>query len=107
VWVHAQSFLELRHDREFQDAKGHTAVATARYRDYHEFEGLQMPTTIETGGGQGQPTNRLRIERVALNPPIEDKAFERPEAVTRRHGGVIVDTRSSAQPGAPGSAAQP
>ena len=107
VWVDAQSFLEVRHDREFHDAAGHSVVATVRYRDYHAFEGLQIPVTIETGGGKGQPMNRLTIERVALNPPIEDKAFEKPEAVSRRRGGVVVDMRGAAAPGTPASAARP
>ena len=107
VWVDAQSFLELRHDREFHDAAGHVVVATVRYRDYHAFEGLQIPVAIETGGGRNQPTNRLTIERVALNPPIEDKAFERPETVTRRHGGVVVDTRRADGPAAAGTVPKP
>jgi hypothetical protein len=95
VWVDAGSFLELRHDREFHDAAGHVSVATVRYRDYHAFEGLQLPIVIETGGG-GQPVNRLVIERVALNPPIDDSAFKRPEAVTVRRGRISVDTRGAA-----------
>ena len=107
VWVDAQSFLELRHDHEFRDAAGRQAVATVRYRDYHAFEGLQIPVTIETGGGRNQPTNRLTIERVALNPPIEDKAFERPEAVSRRRGGVVVDTRSAGGAGTTGATSRP
>ncbi len=97
VWVDATSFLELRHDREFHDASGRIAVATMRYRDYHAFEGLQLPVVIETGGG-GQPVNRLVIERVALNPPIDDKSFDRPEAVTARRGRISVDTRGAATP---------
>lgn len=95
VWVDAGSFLELRHDRDFKDAEGHTAVATVRFRDYHAFDGLLMPLVIETGGA-GQPVNRLVIERVALNPPIDDKAFERPEAVSVRRGRITVDTRGAA-----------
>ena len=98
VWVDATSFLELRHDREFHDAAGHVAITTVRYRDYHAFEGLQLPVVIETGGS-GQPVNRLVIERVALNPPIDDKTFDRPEAVTVRRGRISVDTRGAAAPG--------
>jgi len=106
IWVDALTFLELRHDREFRDAAGRAAVASVRYRDYHAFEGLQIPVTIETGGG-GQPTNRLMIERVALNPPIEDKAFDRPEAVAPRRGRVTVDTRGAAAPNPSDAARRP
>jgi len=98
VWIDTESFLDLRHDREFSDASGHRVVATVRYRDYHEFEGLLLPVTIETGGGPGQPVNRLVIERVALNPPIQDSAFVAPELRPARRSRITVDTRSAAMP---------
>lgn len=107
VWIDAESFLDVRHDREFNDAAGHIAVATVRYRDYQAFEGLQLPVTIETGGGPGQPVNRLVIERVALNPTIADSVFDRPELVPARRNRVIVDTRSAAMPDRAASARRP
>jgi hypothetical protein len=107
VWIDAESFLDLRHDREFNDASGHVAVATVRYRDYRAFEGLQLPVTIETGGGPGQPVNRLVIERVALNPPILDSAFVAPELRPARRNRIIVDTRSAAMPERAASAQRP
>jgi hypothetical protein len=107
VWIDAESFLDLRHDREFNDAAGHIAIATVRYREYRSFEGLQLPVTIETGGGPGQPVNRLVIERVALNPAIKDSVFDPPELVPVRRNRVIVDTRSAAMPGRPASARLP
>lgn len=97
VWIDAESFLDLRHDREFHDAGGRPTMATVRYRDYRDFQGLQLPVTIETGGGPGQPVNRLVIERVALNPPIEDSAFTAPELRPAPRHRITVDTRSAAK----------
>jgi hypothetical protein len=107
VWIDAESFLDLRHDREFIDAGGHVSVATVRYRDYREFEGVQLPVTIETGGGPGQPVNRLVIERVALNPAIQDSAFVAPELRPAHRRRITVDTRSAAMPDRAASAARP
>jgi hypothetical protein len=107
VWIDAESFLDLRHDREFNDASGRIAVATVRYRDYRDFEGVQLPVTIETGGGPGQPVNRLVIERVALNPPVLDSAFVPPELTPARRHRIVVDTRSAAMPDRAASVPRP
>lgn len=99
VWVDAQTFLETRADREYRDASGQSLVATVWYRDYRAFDGLQLPVTIETRDASGRASNTLVIERVALNPALDEHAFEKPVApVARRMGAVVVDTRSAAQP---------
>jgi hypothetical protein len=98
VWIDAETFLELRYDREFVNAQGRAAGTSVYFADYRAFEGLQLPLTVETRRSDGKPGDRLVIERVALNPRLDDGAFARPEpAVARRGRGVIVDTRSAAQ----------
>ena len=54
VWVDAETFLEVRHDREFRAANGRPSVVTVFYRDYRAFEGLQIPVTVETAPADGQ-----------------------------------------------------
>lgn len=48
-WIDAQSFLELRYDRETHSVAGATGVASVYLRNYQSFEGLVIPLTIETG----------------------------------------------------------
>jgi len=106
VWVDEQSFLEVRHDRTGHGAEGAGSLVTVYFRDYRDFQGLKMPTVIETTAGPGRPANRLIIERVALNPELDETAFDKPpERVSRRHG-VVVDTRSAAR-GSSATAARP
>jgi hypothetical protein len=96
VWVDAQSFLELKYEREFPNAQGRNAVTAVLYRDYHDFEGLKLPTVIEFGAAGAGDASRMVIERIALNPPLDEKTFAQPNVPqTRRHGGVIVDTRAA------------
>jgi outer membrane lipoprotein-sorting protein len=95
IWVDAQSFLESRFDREFLTAAGRTAVASVLYRDYRTFEGLQLPTTIETAAGNDKPANRLVIEKVVLNSRMDERAFTKPGPPPPRHHGVAVDARGS------------
>lgn len=98
VWVDAETFLESRLDREFRKANGQMAQTTVRYFDYHDFEGLQMPVTIETGAVPGADAgSRLVIEKLGLNPEIGDDVFDRPgQQVSTKRGRVVVDTRSAA-----------
>jgi len=98
VWVDAQTFLDVRHDRQVRGASGQMGMVTVLLRDYREFEGLTMPTVVETGSAPGRPSSRLVIERVALNPPLDDSVFTRPMAPLSRRAGVVVDTRGAAAP---------
>ncbi|MEI8031647.1 MAG: hypothetical protein WCH35_17880 [Comamonadaceae bacterium] len=97
VWVDAETFLETRLERRFHTAAGQAGVSTVEYRDYRPFEGLQLPVTIETGPVSGKSAARLVIERVALNPPLDEHAFDRPIVpLKRRMGSATVDTRGAA-----------
>jgi hypothetical protein len=39
---------------------------------------LRIPTTIEIDKGPGKAPDRMVIERVLINPAIEDRIFARP-----------------------------
>jgi len=96
VWVDAENFLELRHDREVRDGGGRQSMVTVFYRDYRTFDGLEIPTTIETAATTGQAMNRLVIERIAINPSLDEKLFAKPNAPGFRRNAVLVDTRNAA-----------
>lgn len=98
VWVDAETFLESRLDREFRKANGQLAVTSIRYRDYHDFEGLRMPVSVETGAVPGADAgSRLVIEKIGLNPELGDDMFDRPGQQDKiKRGRIVVDTRSAA-----------
>ncbi len=100
VWVDTQSFLEVKYEREFRDSQGQNAVTAVYYRNYHSFDGLLMPVVIESSAAAAVDTNKMVIERVALNPPLDGQIFEAPRVVVPKHHGVSVDTRDpqSAEP---------
>ena len=103
-WIDAQSFLELRYDRETHSVAGATGVASVYLRNYQSFEGLVIPLTIETGAGNAQYTDKMIIQKIALNPAVSDSQFARPTVPVEHHAGVVVDTRSA---GAAGTGAKP
>jgi len=79
VWIDAQSFLEVQSDREAHNAVGMSGTVTVHYRDYRTIDGVQIPFMIESGGSASQATDKMVIDRIALNPPLEDWMFARPE----------------------------
>jgi hypothetical protein len=92
VWIDAQSFLESRFDRTTYGSTGAKGVVTVRYRDYKEIEGLALPSVIEISGAAAGKPDRMVIERVALNPPIDDREFEGPD---NPRGRGPAETRAS------------
>jgi outer membrane lipoprotein-sorting protein len=85
VWVDAQTFLDIKYDRTSYNAAGVPATVSVFFRDYRNVDGLQIPGTIETGVGSGKAPDRMVIEKVALNPTLDDRMFARPGAPSRRH----------------------
>ena len=63
-------------------------------RDYQTIKGLVMPFSIETGAAGGAATDRMIIEKIALNPTLEAGAFMKPVAPRARRNGILVNTES-------------
>jgi outer membrane lipoprotein-sorting protein len=76
VWVDAASYLETRYDRTAYGPTGPKGTVSVHYRDYKEIEGLALPSVLEIGGAAGGKPDRMVIERVALNPEIDDREFQ-------------------------------
>jgi hypothetical protein len=54
------------------------------YRDYRDVDGVQVPFAIESGVAGAAKKDRLVLERVSLNPPLEDAMFVKPLVPGRR-----------------------
>ena len=98
VWIDAESFLELRYDREALSAQGWPTLTSVFFADYRAVQGLQVPFVIETGTPDGTARDRLVIERVDVNPRLDDQIFAKPGPGVTRRRGVAVDARSAARP---------
>lgn len=103
VWVDAQTFLDVKRDRTSYNEAGVPATFEVHFRDYRTVEGLQIPGAIETGVGSGQGTEKLVIEKVALNPPLDDRLFARPGGTHRR--ATVTIEPDAARDAAPARAA--
>jgi hypothetical protein len=85
VWVDAKTFLEIRYDRPARAAGGASRTVSVVYRDYKATEGLQIPSVIETGVGSGNTPDKMVIEKVLLNPPLDAQTFSEPGAHRKPH----------------------
>lgn len=89
VWIDAQTFLEVKYDRQSRNASGQTGTVSVYYRDYRTMEGLQIPFTIESGAGTGKVADKMIIDRILLNPPLEDQMFAKPNVSWKRNAASI------------------
>jgi hypothetical protein len=89
VWIDAKTFLDVRYDRTSYRANGDPGIVSVVYRNYKSVEGLAIPETLEIGGGSNQSSARMVIEKVALNPPLDDKSFTKPNEGRKRRMATV------------------
>lgn len=81
-WIDAESFLDVRYERESRTATGQAATVTVSFANYKSVDGLQIPHSITTGRESGKEMEAMRIEQIFLNRPISDNVFSQPRAPT-------------------------
>jgi hypothetical protein len=59
---------------------------------------LQIPLTLETATAKASAPDRIVIDKVSLNVPLDDRIFAKPRALGARRNGVTVDTTAQANP---------
>jgi hypothetical protein len=82
-WIDAESFLDVRYERESRTATGQAATVTVSFANYKSVDGLQIPHSIMTGRESGKEMEAMMIEQTFLNRPISDKVFSEPRAPTQ------------------------
>jgi hypothetical protein len=90
-WLDATSFLDLRFDRANRNSLGLAGKVSVYLLNYQTLQGLTMPMQIETHGSDNTPADKMIIEKVAINPPVEASTFVRP-SIEHLHNGIVVDT---------------
>ena len=77
-WVDAKSFLEVKVEGTPRrlDAKVHPV--SIFLRDYRTVNGLLIPHLIETSVQGVQRTEKIQIEKVVVNPQLDESRFAKP-----------------------------
>jgi hypothetical protein len=75
VWVDGGSFLDLKVDGEPRKLDGKPHAVAVYLRDYKRDQGLMIPHLQETVVTGVKKTEKISIESVAVNPPLDDARF--------------------------------
>ncbi len=79
IWIDERTYLDLRYDRvPVTDNALPGRPVSVIYRDYKKIDGLQIPSLIETGAGAGSVPDRMVVERIVINAPLDDQIFTKP-----------------------------
>ena len=74
------------------DTVGHGLTGAAPGKDY---SGQAMADLV------GKVADKLVVDRVAVNPSLDDRAFAKPGVPVARRKGVVIDARAVTAPSAP------
>jgi outer membrane lipoprotein-sorting protein len=80
VWIDAQSFLDVKIEGTPRRMDGHMHAVFVYQRDFRSVQGVTVPFVLETAVDGYQDRHQMVIEKVALNPKLDDAVFAKPKA---------------------------
>jgi len=78
MYLDTDSYLQLKQENK-RTVRGAERESEVNLGDYKEVEGLMMPFSYEMGAKGMPQKQKITIEKVELNPAIEDTRFKMPE----------------------------
>lgn len=109
VWIDVNTNLEVRYDRPASSPFAPGAPVSVYYGAYLTVDGLKIPASIQTSSAPNSPVretgDKLVIDRMIVNPKLDEQAFLLPPTPLRHGGKVLIPgdgTPSGAPPGALG-----
>lgn len=97
VWIDAQTFLEAKIEGQPRRLDGVYHPVEVYFRDYRPVSGLQIPFALETKvlpvsrtalglKDPPVPVEKIVIEKVAVNPKLEESLFSKPAVEVASNG---------------------
>ena len=75
VWVDAKTFLESKIEGTPRRLDGKYHPVEIYYREYKTVSGIVVPYVTETKVQGVKQTEKIEVEQVIVNPPVEDSRF--------------------------------
>ncbi len=98
LWVDAQSFLEVKIEDPQRRMDGKMRNVETYYRNYTRIGGVMIPFVFETVVEKFTPSHKITVEKVALNPKIDDNAFARPNLPVTNGMTPVLQGAAQSQP---------
>ena len=80
VWIDAQNFLDVKVEGTPRRMDGRMRSVWVYQRDFRSVQGVMVPFVLETAVEGYSGTHKMILEKVALNPPLDDALFAKPTA---------------------------
>lgn len=80
VWIDTQSFLDVKVEGTPRRMDGKMRTVWTYQRDFRSVQGVMLPFTLETVVDGFHDTHKMVIEKVAVNPKLDDALFVKPKA---------------------------
>jgi hypothetical protein len=80
VWIDQKSFLDVRVEGTPRRMDGKMRTVWVTQRDFHSVQGVMVPFELETVVDGYPDKHKMTLEKVALNPPLDDARFVKPKA---------------------------
>jgi outer membrane lipoprotein-sorting protein len=80
VWIDAQSFLDVKVQGTPRRMDGKMHSVWVYQRDFRPVQGLMVPFVLETAVDGYRDTHKMTIEKVGLNPQLDDSLFVKPQS---------------------------
>jgi hypothetical protein len=77
-WIDAESFLEVKHEGTPRRLDGRMHAVEVYLREYSPVQGLMIPHLIETKTEGVDRTEKIKIEKVIVNPRLDPARFTKP-----------------------------
>ena len=84
VWIDSQTFLDVKIDGVPRQMDGRVRPVEIYTQDYRPTGGLMLPFLIETEVQGLQPTHKMTIQSVVVNPKLDDALFLKPKPAGTR-----------------------
>lgn len=76
VWIDAKSFLDVKVDGTPRRMDGKMRTVWIYQRDFRQVHGVMVPFVLETAVDGYRDTHKMRIDKVSVNPALDDALFK-------------------------------
>jgi outer membrane lipoprotein-sorting protein len=80
VWIDAKTFLDVKLEGTPRRMDGRMRTVWVTQRDFRPVQGVMVPFELETAVDGYADTHKMILDKVALNPKLDDARFAKPKA---------------------------
>jgi len=80
IWIDAENFLDVKVEGATRRMDGRMRTVWVYQRDFRSVQGVMIPFILETAVDGYRDTHKMVMQKVEVNPKLEDSLFTKPRA---------------------------